>query len=153
MSYLIPITLNVLSTDLGITSKHYNFNITSQGFISIQVIKSQLNKEISQYKVIGYNIYTEFNFFSDHAINVTNNCSPFWLSMASPSPWHLSTIGCQAIPSSLISVGITKYSITSQLVDPSGNLYNYTTALPPTLTFLVAFGNNLVISSFQTLKT
>lgn len=85
-----------------------------------------------------------FSIKTDHSINVTDGCTPFRLRVKVTSTWNVTSLGCQSVTSKEIQLGRTKYTIISQLVDPTGNLYNYTTELPPTLTFQVVFGNNFV---------
>lgn len=154
ISYPIHLSFTVSSQSFAVTSKPYNFTINSTNFNSLKLTHAQLNNDTNSLTgATGYNISSEFYLVSDHDINITNACSPFSLQLVGAANWSLSTIHCLSLHPITFQPGRFKFNLTSQLIDSSGNLYNYSSSLPSSFSVYVILGQNILKSTSFTVKT
>lgn len=145
------------SISFSVYSPSYLFNVStpnkilqvnSTSYQKIFLTNASLTKETLQNGSIYYNINASFTYVTDYTISVAHGClSPFNLLLTSPSGWNLTHIDCQSILNHTITPGRFRYSLSSNLVNPNGQEYNFTTPLPSNINLKISLGNNLTISN------
>ena len=154
ISYPIDFGMSVSSTDFNTTSQLYNFSIGDQKYQSITLTNALLVNKTSENSTYWSVINATFYLISDHEINITYGCSdPFNLLLVEGNSWNLTRNECNTLSTYLLPSGRLKYTITSQLIDPTGRNYNYTTSIPPSLSLQVILGSNVLIINVLVLKS
>ncbi len=160
-SVAYPTSLNISlfsmpQINLNITSKPFMVRINSQDYKSLTITNASLNQvTLSNGSTTDY-INTTFYLISDQSFNVTTTCGGiFQQLLVGNSGWNFvhSPISCLVIYSKILPSGTTKYSISSQLENSQGQLYNYTTPLPSNFQLQVTLGNNVIKSNVYTFVT
>ena len=154
-TYPIQIELSASSGNLfpiNATSQPYVISISNKGYSSINLNNSSLNTENFPNGALVYTITSFFDVITDHEINITYGCSsPFNMELLSNNTWKLSRIDCDLLLTHIIPMGKSEYKLSSELINPNGQVYGYSTPLPNYFLVQVSLGQNVLLSNIYKL--
>ena len=73
------------------------------------------------------------------------------MELLSNNTWKLSRIDCDLLLTHIIPMGKSEYKLSSELINPNGQVYGYSTPLPNYFLVQVSLGQNVLLSNIYKL--